>query len=87
MLDIYLERSDDTRNLARLYHVDIQPTLFGEWAVVCRWGRIGTYGRITQDWFESLPEAQIVHARHVARKARRGYARTQAMAQAPEISC
>jgi predicted DNA-binding WGR domain protein len=73
MLAIYMERSDHTRNLARFYQVDIQPTLFGDWAVICRWGRIGTYGRIRQDWFAFLPDAEASHARRVARKHRRGY--------------
>jgi predicted DNA-binding WGR domain protein len=74
MLAVYMERSDDTRNLARFYQVDIQPTLFGEWAVVSQWGRIGTHGRTQQDWFTSLREAQVAQARRVARKRRRGYA-------------
>jgi len=74
MQTVYMERSEYTRNLARFYQVDIQPTLFGDWAVVCRWGRIGTYGRMRQDWFTSLPEAQTAQARRVARKRRRGYA-------------
>ena len=74
MLAVYMERSDHTRNLARFYQVDIQPTLFGEWAVVSRWGRIGTHGRTQQDWFTSLREAQAAQARRVARKRRRGYA-------------
>lgn len=74
MLAVYMERSDDTRNLARFYQVDIQPTLFGEWAVVSQWGRIGTHGRTQQDWFTSLREAQAAQARRVERKRRRGYA-------------
>jgi predicted DNA-binding WGR domain protein len=74
MLAVYMERSDHTCNLARFYQVDIQPTLFGDWAVVCRWGRIGTRGRTRQEWFRSLPDAQTAQARRVARKRRRGYA-------------
>ena len=73
MSAIYMERSDHTRNLARFYRVEIQRTLFGDWAVVCRWGRIGTHGRTQQDWFASLPEAQTAQARRVDRKRRRGY--------------
>ena len=71
---VYMERSDHTRNLARFYQVDIQRTLFGEWAVVTRWGRIGTHGRTQQDWFTCLREAQAGQASRVARKRRRGYA-------------
>jgi predicted DNA-binding WGR domain protein len=71
---VYMERSDQARNLARFYNVDIQPTLFGDWAVVRRWGRIGTHGRTQQDWFSSLSEAETAHSRTVARKLLRGYA-------------
>jgi predicted DNA-binding WGR domain protein len=73
MAAVYMERSDYTLNLARFYQVEIQPTLFGNWAVICRWGRIGTYGSMRQDWFSSLSEAEASHARRVARKYRRGY--------------
>lgn len=73
MKAVYMERSDLTRNLARFYEVEVLQTLFGEWAVISRWGRIGTQGRTQQDWFGSLPEAQTAKARRVDRKLRRGY--------------
>jgi predicted DNA-binding WGR domain protein len=72
MAAVYMERSDYALNLARFYQVEIHPTLFGDWAVICRWGRIGTYGKSQQVWFDSLPEAQAAQARTVARKRRRG---------------
>jgi predicted DNA-binding WGR domain protein len=70
---VYMERCDQRLNISRFYEVGVEPTLFGDWAVVCRWGRIGTQGRIRQDWFTSLPEAQSAQARRVARKQRSGY--------------
>ena len=76
-----MERCNPRQNIARFYQVDIQRTLFGDWAVISQWGRIGTYGRTTQDWFASLPEAQIAHARRVARKGRRGYASSHEIAR------
>jgi hypothetical protein len=48
MLAVYMERSDYAQPRA-LYQVDIQPTLFEDWAVICHWGPIGTYGRMQQD--------------------------------------
>ena len=69
-----MEKCDHARNLARFYQVDVQPTLFGDWAVISSWGRIGTYGRIRQDWFSSFPEAQSAQSQRIARKLRRGYA-------------
>jgi predicted DNA-binding WGR domain protein len=68
---VYMERSDCSRNLARFYQVE-KPTLFGEWAVIRRWGRIGTYGNMRQDWFTSLAEAQGSCDHRVACKRRRG---------------
>ncbi len=35
---INLVRVDDGKNMARFYTLDVQPTLFGEWAVIYEWG-------------------------------------------------
>jgi hypothetical protein len=37
---IYLTKTDPSRNMARFYVLDVQPTLFGEWALLKVWGRI-----------------------------------------------
>ena len=42
---LLLYRRDATRNMARFYHLSIEPTLFGDVALVRAWGRIGTHGR------------------------------------------
>jgi predicted DNA-binding WGR domain protein len=68
MMAVYMERCDPIRNLARFYQVDVQPTLFGDWAVISSWGRIGTYGRSQQDRFSSLPEARMAQEQKIARK-------------------
>lgn len=73
MQPVYLEHFDNSRNMARFYQVDIQPTLFGAWAVISQWGRIGTHGRSREDWFQSFAEARTAQARRIARKRRRGY--------------
>ncbi len=39
---IRLTRSDPSRNMHRFYAVQLAPTLFGEWALVAEWGRIGS---------------------------------------------
>lgn len=36
-----LYRFKPEANMARFYAFTIQPTLFGEWALVREWGRIG----------------------------------------------
>lgn len=38
--------SDQHRNMARFYKLNVQPTLFDEWAVVREWGRIGSAGTV-----------------------------------------
>jgi predicted DNA-binding WGR domain protein len=40
-----LERVDRTKNMARYYVRSVEPTLFAEWSLVRRWGRIGGAGR------------------------------------------
>ena len=45
MYGVALRRLDPARNMARFYAVTVQPTLFGQWALVRRWGRINTDGR------------------------------------------
>lgn len=40
-----LVRIVPSENMARFYGIALQPTLFGEVAVVRCWGRIGTRGR------------------------------------------
>ena len=36
---IYLTKTDPACSMARFYSLDIQPTLFGEWALMKEWGR------------------------------------------------
>ena len=43
--NLYIERHDPARNMARFYALSIETTLFGEITVSRRWGRIGTHGR------------------------------------------
>ena len=45
MYTVALRRIDPARNMARFYAVEVMPTLFGQWAVVRRWGRVNTDGR------------------------------------------
>jgi len=59
--------------MSRFYEVSVEPTLFGDWALVCRWGRIGTKGRTQQEWFLSKSEAQSAQTAAVAVKRKRCY--------------
>lgn len=70
---VYMERCDKRSNMSRFYEVGVEPTLFGDWTLVCRWGRIGTNGRTRQEWFPSLSEVQSAQTDAVTIKRKRGY--------------
>jgi predicted DNA-binding WGR domain protein len=69
----YLERRDPSRNMARAYAAHVEPTLFGEWALIRQWGRIGASGRRREEWFNTCEEATNACAQIILRKRRRGY--------------
>ena len=45
MSTVHLARIDPARNMCRFYRLDVQPDLFGGFAFVKEWGRIGARGR------------------------------------------
>ena len=70
---MHLTRIEPDANLHRFYHMEIVRGLFGDWALVRNWGRIGSSGQTRTDWF--LTEAEAKDARfdlHMA-KAKHGY--------------
>lgn len=70
----YLEKRDPARNMQRFYRVSVAPTLFGEFALVREWGRIGRRGGSRMEiWFDSEDEAQRCGLEMAAAKQRRGY--------------
>lgn len=69
----YLERIDRAKNMARYYRLSVVETLFGDWAVVREWGRIGRGGQSREEWCESREEAATLLEEHRATRARRGY--------------
>lgn len=78
---VYLERIDPAAAMARFYRVAVVPTLFGSWAVVREWGRIGQGGTVREEAFDTEADAvQSVDA-HVLRKRRGGYALTDVVDQ------
>jgi len=68
-----LHRRDPTRNMRRFYRTYVTATLFGEWAVVCEWGRIGHGGTVRRWIYRDPQEADTAQARRVRQKLRRGY--------------
>src|SRR5271165_1400481 len=69
---LVLERRDASINMARFYVLAIEPT-FGDTAVVCEWGRIGSLGRRRLDLYPDTASAAEALDVWLDRKARRGY--------------
>ena len=70
---IYLERREPARNRQRFYAILITPTLFGAWAMVREWGRIGHPGTVRETWFATETAAIQAGAAMRQRKERRGH--------------
>lgn len=70
---ITLRRIDPKRNMARYYILATQSTLWGSYAVVRTYGRMGTWGREHQEDFPTRGEAEVHRMRLAAAKLRRGY--------------
>ncbi len=71
--DIYLERRDAAKNMARFYCLSIEPTLFGDVRLRRHWGRIGTRGQVKLHDFAKREEAAALFARVLRAKRQRGY--------------
>ena len=72
-----LIHTDHAANMDRWYTVDVQPTLFADVAVVCRWGsRRTAFQRIRVMAVRDGQMAEDVAAAMIARKMRRGYVPT-----------
>ena len=71
---IRLQKIVPHKNQRRFYTLSVQPTLFGEWAFVREWGRIGNDGgKIATEYFPS--ESEALEACEILRiqKSKRGY--------------
>ncbi|RXT19589.1 WGR domain-containing protein [Rhizobium leguminosarum] len=70
---LHCQRIDASRNMARNYTLAIEPTLFGETAVLRSWGRIGRRGGERTDVFGTEQEAVAHFLDLVRRKHQKGY--------------
>ncbi|WP_347881486.1 WGR domain-containing protein [Ancylobacter polymorphus] len=70
---LYVERRDTVRNMARFYALSIEPTLFGEVCLTRRWGRIGARGRAKCHTFKREEEAVQLFLGLLRGKQKRGY--------------
>jgi predicted DNA-binding WGR domain protein len=73
MKPIYLERHDSDKNLHRFYQLHVMPSIFGDWALVREWGRVGSSGTVRKDWFDTEDEALTARQGLVEAKQKKGY--------------
>ncbi len=72
-LQVMLERLDPARNVYRYYVVSLEPSLFGDTALVRQWGRIGSVGRQRLKLYADPTEAAEELEAWLRRKIQRGY--------------
>ena len=60
-------------HIQRFQALTVAPTLFGGWALVREWGRIGQPGTVRETWFETEAAAHEAGAQVRQRKEKRGY--------------
>ncbi|MBY3252202.1 WGR domain-containing protein [Rhizobium laguerreae] len=70
---LYVERTDPAKNMARYYAMEIGQTMFGEACLTRRWGRIGKRGQEKQHVFEWEEEAVRLFLELLKQKRDRGY--------------
>jgi predicted DNA-binding WGR domain protein len=70
---IHLIRSKPSSKMHRFYAMHLVPTLFGEWALVAEWGRIGSPSTIREKLFRTQGSAQAAITKRLRIKTRRGY--------------
>lgn len=70
---LYLERTDPGRNMARFYRLSLETDLFEEVCVVRSWGRIGKTGRTKIEAFADEISALRQLLKLAGSKRSRGY--------------
>lgn len=70
---LVLDRTDQQQNMARFYVLSVEPTLFGDTALVREWGRWGCRGHRRLDLYGSRDIAAEALEDWLRRKAKRGY--------------
>lgn len=71
---LYIERTDQAKNMARFYAMSIEPNLFGGASLTRRWGRIGARGQSKIHYFDTENDAVSCFLDLVRQKRSRGYA-------------
>jgi predicted DNA-binding WGR domain protein len=69
----FFTHTDPAKNRHRFYVVQLSPTLFGDWTLLCEWGRSGSPGTVRMTSFDGYDEAQKAEARAIKRRLQHGY--------------
>ena len=64
---------DAAKNRQRFYLLSWQPTLEGDTALVCTWGRLGTQGRSRTIFYPTRAQVQEQLVQLIRRRLQRGY--------------
>ena len=59
MSPVHLRRIHAERNMRRFYALDVRPNLFGHWAFIREWGRVGSSGQVMTLLFPTAREAYV----------------------------
>lgn len=70
---LYVERTDPTKNMARYYAMSIEAILFGDVCLTRKWGRIGARGQAMQHHFNKEEDAVQLFLKLLRSKRVRGY--------------
>lgn len=79
---LYVERTDPSKNMARYYALSIEPNLFGEACLIRRWGRIGAKGQRREHHFTREEEAIRLFLQILRKRRSRGYRPKRPVGQA-----
>ncbi|WP_349431004.1 WGR domain-containing protein (plasmid) [Methylomarinum sp. Ch1-1] len=77
---LYLEKRDPDRNMQRFYAMHVTQTIFGDWALIREWGRIGSPGTIRENWFDTKKEALEAEWKLLNQKIKKGYSKNSSSA-------
>lgn len=69
----YLEKRVPEKNQYRFYCIHITTGIFGVWAVVREWGRIGSPGTVRSLWFDDENRAKEIANNLKLVKQKKGY--------------
>jgi predicted DNA-binding WGR domain protein len=70
---LYVERTDRAKNMARYYAMSIDANLFEDLCLTRRWGRIGSKGQTLIQHFEREKDAVVLFLDLTRQKRARGY--------------